>query len=101
MKTNELHLFGTFLVIFGFLDFGQITNSKRNYQISRENLFLFRNLLMIHDETMIKPKTENPLKRANIFMNTHWNINFKLKTPSDVVHTHFREEVPEISLDKL
>ena len=41
---------------------------------------------------MIKHKTEIPLKHANIFMNLHLNLNFKLKTLSDVIDTHLEKK---------
>ena len=33
-------------------------------------------------------------------MNMLWSQNFKLKTLSDVKHTQFREEIPDISLEQ-
>ena len=53
------------------------------------------------NETMIKPKTENPLKVAINFKNMQWSLIFNLKPPSDVIHEHFREDVPKLSLDKM
>ena len=40
----------------------------------------------------MRPKTENPLELATIFLNMHWKIFFKSEIPSDVIHTEFEKK---------
>ena len=43
-------------------------------------------------ETMMKHKTGNPLKPANILMNKPWNLFFQIKSPAVVKSTHLRKK---------